>query len=107
LQKPTTRWGKARLYQWQAPGGSGPRTGTSGVRHVWLIDAAQRTVEVLRLVRGSWTTVAVHRGDERVRAEPFEAVELPLGRLWAHVAPPPPRGSRASEPTAGYGAQGT
>lgn len=78
----------------------------AGVPHVWLVDARQRALEVLRLHRGGWTTVAIHRGDERFRAEPFHAVELPLGRLWAHVAPPPPpappRGSRASEPTAEY-----
>jgi len=72
----------------------------AGVRHVWLIDALRRTLEVLRLDAGRWTVLAIHRDDERVRAEPFEAVELPIDRLWAHVAPPP--GSRASEPTAQY-----
>lgn len=74
----------------------------AGVRHVWLIDARQRTLEVLRLDAGHWTVLAIHRDDECVRAEPFEAVELPLGRLWAHVVPTPPRGSRASEPTEEY-----
>jgi Uma2 family endonuclease len=71
----------------------------AGVRHVWLIDALRRTLEVLRLDAGHWTVLGIHRDEERVRAEPFEAVELPIGRLWAHVAPPPPR---ASEPTAQY-----
>jgi Uma2 family endonuclease len=73
----------------------------AGVRHVWLIDALRRTLEVLRLDGGRWTVLGIHRDDERIRAEPFEAVELPIGRLWAHVAPPP-GGSRASEPTAEY-----
>jgi Uma2 family endonuclease len=73
----------------------------AGVRHVWLIDALRRTLEVLRLDAGRWTVLGIHREEERVRAEPFEAVELPIGRLWAHVAPPP-SGSRASEPTAQY-----
>jgi Uma2 family endonuclease len=75
----------------------------AGVRHVWLVDAQQRTLEVLGLHEASWRTLAIHRGDERIRAEPFAAVELELGRLWAYVVPPPPRGSRASEPTATYG----
>ena len=72
----------------------------AGVRHVWLIDTLRCTVEVLRLDAGQWTVLGIHR-EERVRAEPFEAVELPIGRLWAGVEPPP-RGSRASEPTAQY-----
>jgi len=72
----------------------------AGVRHIWLIDVRQRTLEVLRLVRGTWRTLAVHRGDERFRAEPF-GVELELGRLWAYVVPTP-HSSRASEPTARY-----
>jgi len=72
----------------------------AGVRHIWLIDVRQRTLEVLRLVRGTWRTLAVHRGDERLRAEPF-GVELELGRLWAYVVPTP-HSSRASEPTARY-----
>jgi Uma2 family endonuclease len=73
----------------------------AGIRHVWLIDAGIRTLEVLRLHDGSWSTLAIHRGDERIRAEPFEAVELPLGRLWAYVIPAT-RGLRACEPTAAY-----
>jgi Uma2 family endonuclease len=73
----------------------------AGVRHVWLIDALRRTLEVLRLDAGRGTVLGIHRDEERVRAEPFEVVELRIGRLWAHVEPPP-RGSRASEPTAQY-----
>ena len=61
--------------------------------------AVQQTLEVLRSQDGRWLTLAVHRGPKRVRAEPFEAIELDLGVLWANIAPPP-RGSRASEPVA-------
>jgi Uma2 family endonuclease len=56
-----------------------------GVRHVWLVNPLQRTLEVLRLEGGRWLTLAVHRDDARVRAEPFDAVELELGALWADV----------------------
>jgi len=31
---------------------------------------------------GKWLVVALHEGDERVRAEPFGAIELELGALW-------------------------
>ena len=51
----------------------------------------------------AWAIAAVHRGDARVRAEPFAAIEqFDLALLWASVAPPPPRGTRASEGTAKY-----
>lgn len=76
----------------------------AGVRHVWLIDARLQTLEVLRVQEGGWRTLATHQGAERIRAAPFEAVELELGQLWTYVVLPP-RGSRASEPTAEYGGQ--
>jgi Uma2 family endonuclease len=56
-----------------------------GVRHVWLVNPLQRTLEVLRLEGGRWLNLAVHRDDARVRAEPFDAIELELGVLWADV----------------------
>jgi Uma2 family endonuclease len=53
------------------------------VGHVWFIDAASQTLEVLRLDGATYRIVAVHEGDARVRAEPFDAIELELGVLWA------------------------
>lgn len=55
------------------------------VAHVWLIDPLQRTLEVLRREGPQWLIVAVYRGDEKVRAEPFDAFELDLAILWADV----------------------
>lgn len=75
----------------------------AGVEHVWLVDAIQRTVEVLRAHADAWLIAAVHHGDVRVHAEPFDAIELDLALLWAALAPPP-RGTRASEAAAEYGA---
>jgi Uma2 family endonuclease len=72
----------------------------AGVQHVWLIHPIRRTVEIFRLRDGAWFGVAVHREAQRVRAEPFDAIELDLAMLWADVAPP--RGDRASEPVAVY-----
>ncbi|WP_163782990.1 Uma2 family endonuclease [Myxococcus vastator] len=53
-----------------------------GVGHVWLVDPQARTLEVFRLSRGQWLEQGTWSDDERVRAEPFEAVELRLGVLW-------------------------
>ena len=58
----------------------------AGVAHAWLVNPLERTLEVLRLRDGAWTIVAVHCDSDTVRIEPFEAIELELGRLWA--APP-------------------
>lgn len=55
------------------------------VSHVWLVDPLQRTLDVLRLQDRNWVIVAVHEGGAKVRAEPFDAIELDLGILWADV----------------------
>lgn len=53
------------------------------VGHVWLVDPLVRTLEVLGLHDSSWLIVGVYGKEEAVRAEPFEAVELPLQLLWS------------------------
>ncbi len=53
-----------------------------GVAHLWLLDPIARTLEVLALERARWAVAAVHTGSDPVRAEPFAAVELDMGRLW-------------------------
>ena len=53
------------------------------VRHVWLLDPAPETLEVFRLDGDGWRLITSVAGAVRVRAEPFEAVELDLGPLWA------------------------
>lgn len=53
------------------------------VRHCWLIDPLARTLEVLQLESGRWTILATHVGDAVVPVAPFEAIDLPLGTLWA------------------------
>ncbi len=63
------------------------------VRHAWLIDPIQRTLEVLRLHDDGWVVISVFGGDEAVRAEPFDAIELRLGALWISPTPPDPEGS--------------
>jgi Uma2 family endonuclease len=59
------------------------------VTHVWLVEPLLRTLEVLRLDGTTYRLVAAWRGDAKVRAEPFDAVELDLSLLWARVEPEP------------------
>lgn len=53
------------------------------VRHVWLVDPVQRTLEVLRLDGATYRLVATHRDDVAVHVEPFDALPFELGALWA------------------------
>ncbi len=53
-----------------------------GVHHAWLVDPLARSLEVLRLEGGRWNLLATYRGNEVVRAEPFQAVEVDLLGLW-------------------------
>lgn len=53
-----------------------------GVGHAWLVNPEVLTLEVCRRDGPSWLLVATHGGDEVVRAEPFDAVELDLLALW-------------------------
>lgn len=55
-----------------------------GVQHLWFIDPRPRLLEVYRLEQGRWSRLGAHEGDALVRAEPFEALELRLSRLWEH-----------------------
>ena len=53
------------------------------VGHAWLIDPAARTLEVFRRDGSLWTRIGSWEGEARVRAEPFDAIELDLALLWA------------------------
>jgi len=52
------------------------------VGHLWLVDPLDKTLEVYCLERGRWVVASTHAGGERVRAEPFAAVELEIARWW-------------------------
>lgn len=53
------------------------------VAHVWLVDPIAKTLEVLRLDGLTYRLIATEAGDSPIRAEPFDAIELDLGALWA------------------------
>ena len=65
------------------------------VHHVWLIDPDARTLEVYRLEGEHYVLLAQHEDDERVRAEPFDAIELELAALWIPPTPEKDPGSGA------------
>lgn len=55
------------------------------VRWAWLVDPLQRTLEALRLDAGRWMLLGTWRDEARVRAEPFDAIDLELAALWHRV----------------------
>jgi Uma2 family endonuclease len=65
-----------------------PRYARAGVKHAWIVDPMNRLLEVFRQEHEQWVLVSTFGGDDKVRAEPFEAVELELAELWLEEPPP-------------------
>ena len=42
----------------------------------------EKILEIYRLEAGRWVVLGAHAADDVVRPEPFDAVELQLGRWW-------------------------
>jgi Uma2 family endonuclease len=59
------------------------RYAREGVAHVWFVDPARQSLEVLALERGEWVSQGRYEGAELVSAAPFDSFELELGALWA------------------------
>jgi len=49
----------------------------------WLIDPALKTLEVFELSADRWVLNSSYQGDDKVSAQPFDAIEFDLGDLWA------------------------
>ncbi len=52
------------------------------VAHVWFVDPEAKLLEVLALDGATYRIVASHAGEAKVRAVPFDAIELDVGALW-------------------------
>lgn len=76
VQSPSTaRWDRAVKL---------PIYAREGVSFVWVVDPLAETLEVLQRGKdGKWIIEATFEGAAKVRAVPFEALELDLAVLWA------------------------
>ena len=63
-----------------------PLYGKHGVGYFWLVDPAARTLEVFRLETGNWVVAGLYAEDDKVRAEPFQDIEIELSNLWLEEA---------------------
>jgi len=52
------------------------------VPYVWFVEPRRQTLEVFALQGSNLVTQATYRAHEKVRVEPFEAVEIDLSFLW-------------------------
>jgi len=53
-----------------------------GVPHYWIIDPQLETLRVHRWTEAGYVVVLNAQRGQRVRAEPFDAIELPIGVLF-------------------------
>jgi Uma2 family endonuclease len=65
-----------------------PIYAASAVAYAWLLDPTERLLEVFRLSNGTWNLAGVHGGNDRVFAEPFDAIELDLAMIWGRTEEP-------------------
>jgi Uma2 family endonuclease len=54
-----------------------------GVAWLWYVDLDTQTFTVSRLHDGKWLELGVYIGEQCVRAEPFDVVELNLAHWWS------------------------
>jgi Uma2 family endonuclease len=54
----------------------------AGIEFLWFLDPGPRTLEMLRLEGDAWKRVASFSGDARIKAPPFDEVELDMGLFW-------------------------
>jgi Uma2 family endonuclease len=52
------------------------------VPYVWLLDPNNKTLEVFRLESGRWVVLGIYADDDKVRAEPFQEIQIDLADLW-------------------------
>jgi hypothetical protein len=52
------------------------------VSYLWLIDPLVKSLEVFGLESGRWVLLTTFAENDKVRAEPFQEVEIELGNLW-------------------------
>lgn len=64
-----------------------------GVSHLWYVDPEARALVVSKLIDGRWVELGTWGPDEKVRAEPFEAVEIDLAGWWEGLGEAPVEGS--------------
>ncbi len=59
-----------------------PAYARHGVSYAWLIDPLAKTLDVYRLEVAHWVLLGSNGEDDKVRAEPFQEIEIELVNSW-------------------------
>ena len=54
-----------------------------GVKYFWLVDPILKTLEIYVNDHSAWKLVRTYANDDKVRAVPFDAIEINLSSLWS------------------------
>lgn len=64
----------------------------SGVPYYWIVDVEARTLEAFQLEGERWVLIGNYDDESTAKIAPFEAIELPVGRLFLPKADNTPEG---------------
>ncbi len=53
-----------------------------GVAYLWLVDPLARLLETYALEEGRWVVTGLYKDHDKVRAAPFDTIEIALADLW-------------------------
>ncbi len=67
------------------------------IPYAWFVEPVAKTVEVFVLSRSEWILRATHGGQDRIRAVPFDAIEIELAHLWGEAPAAPDSAAAALE----------
>jgi Uma2 family endonuclease len=57
------------------------------VKYAWIIDPTAKSLEVFKLESGRWVLLEGYMENDKVRAEPFQEVEIDLANFWMEERP--------------------
>ena len=52
------------------------------MKHYWIIDPAEKTFEAYTLKSAKYVLTTAGNGNDKVCAEPFDGLTIPLPKLW-------------------------
>ncbi len=59
-----------------------PIYATHNVKHIWLLNPIDKTLDVFKLASGGWLLLNSYAENDKARAEPFQETEIDLSDLW-------------------------
>jgi len=64
-----------------------PKYAANAIEYAWLVDPLLQLVDAFRLHEGKWVLLGSFGGEQKVRIEPFDAIEIDLTHAWIERPP--------------------